>query len=181
MVVLVMEALLLQKRTSKIAMLVHLFLGSIEAAAAMGAFFFVVAGATWPWHAPAPLGDLLYRQGTTACLTAIVLMQMGNVFLCRSRRDSAFTQPLLRNRLLLTGVAAELVLILLIDYTRAGQAVFGTAPIGLAAWLVVVPFALAMLIAEEARKAIVRLRERRASVAPGQRPRGASVSGSTTS
>jgi hypothetical protein len=92
-------------------------------------------------------------------------MQMANVFLCRNRRASAFTQSLTSNRLLLSGVVAELVLILLIDYTPAGQAVFGTAPIGLAAWLVVVPFALTMLIAEETRKAIVRLREQRASQA----------------
>ena len=88
-----------------------------------------------------------------------------NVFLCRSRRDSVFTQPLVRNRLLLTGVAAELLLLLLIDYTRAGQTVFGTAPIALAAWVAVVPFAVTMLIAEEARKAIVRLREQRVTEA----------------
>jgi hypothetical protein len=83
--------------------------------------------------------------------------------------------------LLLGGVAAELVLILLIDYTRAGQAAFGTAPIGGDAWLVVIPFALAMLIAEETRKAVVRLREQDASVMAGHRHREASVSGSTTS
>jgi sodium/potassium-transporting ATPase subunit alpha len=140
----------------------YLFLGSFEAAAAMGAFFFVVTGAAWPWRSPAILDDLLYRQGTTACLTAIVLMQMANVFLCRNRCASAFTQPLTSNRLLLSGVVAEFVLILLIDYTRVGQGMFGTAPIGVASWLVVVPFALTMLMEEEARKAIVRLRERRA-------------------
>ena len=139
----------------------YLFLGAFEAAAAMGAFFFVVTGKAWLWHAPATLDDLLYRQGTTACLTAIVLMQVVNVFLCRSCRDSVFMQPLFRNRLLLTGVAAELLLILLINYTRAGQAVFGTAPIGVDAWFAVVPFALTMLIAEEARKAVVRLRQQR--------------------
>jgi calcium-translocating P-type ATPase len=159
----------------------YLFLGSFEAAAAMGAFFFIVSGAAWRWSSPSTLDDLLYRQGTTACLTAIVVMQMVNVFLCRSRRASAFARPLTSNRLLLGGVAAELVLILLIDYTRAGQAAFGTAPIGGDAWLVVIPFALAMLIAEETRKAVVRLREQDASVMAGHRHREASVSGSTTS
>jgi calcium-translocating P-type ATPase len=159
----------------------YVFLGAFEAAAAMGAFFFVVNGAAWRWNSASPLDDLLYRQGTTACLTAIVVMQMVNVFLCRSRRASAFAQPLTGNRLLLGGVGAELVLILLIDYTRAGQAAFGTAPIGVDAWLVVMPFALTMLIAEEARKAVLRRREPSAGVMSRQCPRGASVSGSTTS
>jgi magnesium-transporting ATPase (P-type) len=155
----------------------YLFLGSFEAAAAMSAFFFVVTGAAWPWNSPSTQADLLYRQGTTACLTAIVLMQVVNVFLCRNRRASVFTQRLTNNRLLLSGVLAEVVLILLIDYTRAGQAVFGTAAIGPSAWLVVVPFALAMLIAEEVRKAVVRVREgashrsRRRPLAPRERGR----------
>jgi calcium-translocating P-type ATPase len=137
----------------------YLFLGAFEAIAAMAAFFFVATGAAWPWHAPATLSDVVYRQATTACLTAIVLMQMVNVFLCRSRRASVFTQPLTGNRLLIGGVLAELLLILLIDYTGVGQGVFGTAGIGVAPWLLVVPFALTMLIAEETRKVIVRLRE----------------------
>jgi magnesium-transporting ATPase (P-type) len=94
-----------------------------------------------------------------------MLMQMLNVFLCRSDRRSIFAHRLTNNRLILSGVAAELVLILLIDYTPAGQAVFGTAPIALGSWLMVIPFALTMLIAEEARKAAVRLRTQRAGEA----------------
>ena len=48
--------------------------------------------------------------------------------------------------------AVELALILAIDYTPWGNAVFGTARILLAAWLFRLPFALAMLLLEEARK-----------------------------
>jgi hypothetical protein len=44
----------------------------------------------------------------------------------------------------------------LIDYTPIGHALFGTAPIGWTAWLIVLPFAMAMLVLEEARKAFVR-------------------------
>jgi hypothetical protein len=44
------------------------------------------------------------------------------------------------------------VLILLIVYTPAGNALFGTAPITWRAWMFVVPFGLAMLVFEEARK-----------------------------
>jgi sodium/potassium-transporting ATPase subunit alpha len=45
---------------------------------------------------------------------------------------------------------------LLIVYTEPGNALFGTAPLPVEAWLLVVPFALAMLVLEEARKWAVR-------------------------
>jgi hypothetical protein len=57
------------------------------------------------------------------------------------------------------GILAEVALILLIDYTAPGNAVFGTAPIGFATWVFVLPCALAMLLLEEVRKAIVRSRD----------------------
>jgi magnesium-transporting ATPase (P-type) len=98
----------------------------------------------------------LYRQATTACLTAIVLMQVVNVHLCRSRTSSTFSLSPFGNRLITVGIAAEVVIILLIDYTPAGHFLFGTAPIGWSAWLIVLPFAAAMLVLEEARKAFVR-------------------------
>jgi sodium/potassium-transporting ATPase subunit alpha len=44
----------------------------------------------------------------------------------------------------------------LIDYTAAGQTLFGTAPIGLVSWDMILPFAVGMLILEELRKVIVR-------------------------
>ena len=104
--------------------------------------------------------DMRYRQATTACLTAIVLMQVVNVHLCRSRRTSIVSRPLFGNALITCGVVAEIGLILAIDYTAFGNAVFGTAAIGYEAWLVVLPFAVAMVAVEETKKAFVRWRER---------------------
>jgi magnesium-transporting ATPase (P-type) len=91
-------------------------------------------------------------------LTAIVLMQVVNVHLCRSRRTSIFSLPLFSNPLITTGIVGEIVIILMIDYTAAGQALFGTAPIDWRAWLTVLPFAIGMLMLEEARKAFMRSR-----------------------
>ena len=75
---------------------------------------------------------------------------------CRSRRTSVFSLPLFSNRLITAGIVVEMVIILLIDYTTAGHRLFGTAPIGWSAWLIVLPFAIAMLTLEEARKAFMR-------------------------
>jgi calcium-translocating P-type ATPase len=134
----------------------YLWLGLLEAAAAMAAFFFVLRAAGWNYGEALAADNPVYLQATTACLSAIIAMQVVNVFLCRSERGSTFTRGLFLNRLILVGIAAEIALILLIDYTPWGNRLFGTAPISINVWLYVVPFALAMLLLEELRKVLVR-------------------------
>jgi magnesium-transporting ATPase (P-type) len=138
------------------------FLGVIEAVAAMAAFFFVLSPAGWHGGHVLSASDQTYRAATTACLTAIVLMQVVNVHLCRTRRRSIVSERLFGNRVITTGIAIELIAILLIAYTPTGNAVFATAPIPLAVWGLALPFAASMLLLEEGRKAIVRLDAMRA-------------------
>jgi sodium/potassium-transporting ATPase subunit alpha len=133
----------------------YLFLGLIEGAAAMAAFFFVLHRGGWQGQELAR-NDPLYLQATTACLSAIIVMQVVNVFLCRSSSNSLFKLSPFSNRLIVVGVIVEIALILLIDYTPAGNAVFGTAPIPLAVWFFVLPFAMGMPVLEELRKWIMR-------------------------
>jgi len=141
----------------------YLGLGMMEAMAAMTAFVFVLTGAGWEWGTDLASTDQAYRQATTACLTAIVLMQIVNVHLCRSHTTSASPVALFRNRLINAGIVTELAVILLIDYTAAGNSLFGTAPIPVSAWLIVLPFGLAMAGLEELRKGAIRhARARRA-------------------
>jgi magnesium-transporting ATPase (P-type) len=134
----------------------YLFLGPIEAVAAMAAFFFVLRGAGWIYGTPLEASDPLYRQATTACLTAVIVMQIVNVFLCRHDRESSLRIRLGTVKWVLLAVVTEVAVILLLNYTRAGNAVAGTAPIALSVWLFVVPFAVAMLVLEEVRKAVAR-------------------------
>lgn len=125
---------------------------------ALAAFFFVLHSGGWNYGAVLAANDLLYLQATTACLTAIVLMQVLNVYLCRSERDSLLANGLFTNPLILWGIGAELGLALFIVYTPWGNLLFGTAPISGAVWLWVLPFAGALVVLEEARKAWVRRR-----------------------
>ncbi len=132
------------------------FLGILEAAAAMAVFFFVLLSGGWSYGQALPSSALLYRQATTACLSAIVVMQVVNVFLCRSQRDSMFRRGMFDNKMILAGVAVELGLIIAIDYTPLGHTLFGTVAIGIGVWLFILPFALGMLVLEEARKTFAR-------------------------
>jgi len=139
-----------------LALRAYLFLGAIEAAIAMGAFFLVLHDVGWRYGQPLGSRDPLYLQATTACLSAIVVLQVVNVFLCRSAYRSIFSTGILGNRLIGGGVLVEIVLVAAIDYTPWGNFIFGTAPIGAHVWIFVLPFAAAMLVAEEIRKRIVR-------------------------
>jgi magnesium-transporting ATPase (P-type) len=91
-------------------------------------------------------------------LSTIIVMQIVNVFLCRSAARSVFSTGLLGNALIILGVMSEIAILLLINYTAWGNALLGTAPIGEAVWVFVIPFAAGMLILEEARKWLARKR-----------------------
>lgn len=134
------------------------FLGVFEAAAGMAAYSFVLLQGGWSYGEPLTADAPLYLQATTACLVAIVLLQIVNVFLCRDERTSLFTQTPLDNPLILVGIAFEIGMILAVIYTPPGNALFGTAPLGWQAWVFAGPFAAAMLAGEETRKWIVRAR-----------------------
>jgi calcium-translocating P-type ATPase len=134
----------------------YLFLGLLEAAAAMAAFFYVLHDGEWRYGQPLAADSTLYLQATTACLSTIIVMQVMNVFLCRHPRESVFRFPWLGNRLLLLGIALEITLILLIVYAPLGNSLFGTAPISIDVWLYAIPFAFAMLALDELRKVLLR-------------------------
>jgi sodium/potassium-transporting ATPase subunit alpha len=129
----------------------YLWLGVMEAAAAMSAYFLVLEDGGWRYGDPLAGTDPLYLQATTACLASIIVMQVVNVFLCRDAQESAFA-PLPRNRLIIAGIAVEIALILAIVYTPAGNTIFGTAPIAFEVWLFMLPFAGGLLVLEEGRK-----------------------------
>jgi magnesium-transporting ATPase (P-type) len=139
----------------------YLFLGPMQAVAAMAAFFFVLDRGGWSYGEALGATEPLYLQATTACLVTIVVMQIANVFLCRSPRLSIFALGAFSNRLVLAGILAELAITLLIVYTDLGNALFGTAPLAGELWLLPVPFAFGMLILEEGRKWLVRRRKQR--------------------
>ena len=136
----------------------YLFLGLFEAAAAMLVF------------ARARDDGLGYVASTTACLATVVVMQVANVFLCRSE-DRSIVEGLASNRLVFAGIATELALIAAIAYTSLGNRLFGTAPLPGRAWLWMLPFAFAMVLAEELRKLARRAVFSRRVRAPVPEPR----------
>jgi sodium/potassium-transporting ATPase subunit alpha len=136
----------------------YLYLGLMEALAGMSAYFYVMNQGGWSWPGELATGSTLYLQATTACLAGIIVTQIANVFVCRSASVSIVTLGILSNRLVLAGIALELLLAGFIIYTPVGNALFACAPIGWDVWLLLVPFALLLLVSDETRKYFIRRR-----------------------
>jgi magnesium-transporting ATPase (P-type) len=142
---------------------VYLWLGPLQAAAAMCAFFFVLRAGGWTYGEALATHAPLYLQATTACLAAIVVAQVVNVFACRDPEESLTGFGWRSNPLLLTGVAVEVALVLAIVYTPPGQAAFGTAPLPAQAWGLMIALGIGFGLLEETRKAVRRWRRAAAS------------------
>lgn len=134
----------------------YLYLGVWEACAGMTAYFFVMHSGGWSWIQPLAPSSTLYLQATTACLAGIVATQIANVFACRSATISIFSLGVFSNRLVLAGIATEVLLAAFIIYTPLGNSLFASAPIDIHVWLLLIPFAVLLLVFDETRKYIVR-------------------------
>lgn len=139
------------------------FLGPIEAAVSMamvplGAWLFM----SWAPGLPLPGGD--ERMELSAMLFAsIVLLQMANALECRSPRASAFGKGFFGNRLLLSAIGVELLSLLGFLYLPPLAAALGQLGLSLQQWALVAVSPFVLIAAEEARKSVVRLRNRKVS------------------
>jgi magnesium-transporting ATPase (P-type) len=132
------------------------FLGVLEAALAMGGFLWTYWRAGWRPGVPMAAEGPLYRRATTMTLGAIVAAQVGNVFACRTERASVFRVGLTSNRLVLLGVATEVVVLAGLLAVPPLRAVFGLALPQAGDWAPLLACPVVMLVAEEARKWVLR-------------------------
>jgi magnesium-transporting ATPase (P-type) len=141
-----------------------LWYGMIESVASMSAYFFLNWLHGWPGTPLAADGTLIYRMATTMTLAGVVATQVGAVMGCRTDRVSIFQIGFFTNRLVLWGIAAELTLLGTLIYVPFLQPIFNTAPIGLREWVYLFAWTPVIFLLDELRKAILRRRERRASL-----------------
>lgn len=99
-------------------------------------YFWKLSQTGWHWGitSTSPLfaaGTLCQRQAATMSFLGIVVMQVANVFVCRTERASVFQAGFFSNRLIFAGIAFELVFAAALVYIPLFQGVFGTAPVGI--------------------------------------------------
>jgi P-type Ca2+ transporter type 2C len=148
--------------TSGLLLRAYVWLGILQSAAAMAAFYFMYwTNGYWGRWIDLPGSGPLYRSATAMALGAIVATQIGNLFAQRTERTSSLHLPLFSNRLIWVGVVSELLLLAGIVYVPFLQGFIGTNSFPLHNWLFLFAWTPSLLIMDELHKALVRYRERR--------------------
>ncbi len=130
--------------------------GMIQAAAGFFSYFVILYSGGWEWGRDLPASDPLYRTAITGFFASIIICQVADVIICRTRRQSLFTVGVFTNRLVWLGIGTELVLLALIAYLPAFNTFFGTAPLEPWQLMLSVPFAIVILVGDEVRRVFVR-------------------------
>jgi Ca2+-transporting ATPase len=114
---------------------------------------------------PMMLGTLflfgLYAQddlgkALTISLTTLAVFQWFNAWNCRHERESIFSLGFWSNKYLLGATAIVVSLQLLAVYTPFLQNILHTEPLSIFEWLMIVPVAASIIVAEELRKFLAR-------------------------
>ena len=148
-----------------------LFLGVICAALEMAGFFYVLHKAGWSPGDPTGKGDPLhhaYQQATTMTFVGMVAGQIGTAFAARTERASLRSVGVFSNRLLLWGIAFELVLTAVLVYAPPFNALLGTAALSADELLFMAPFPFIVWGADELRRWLLRRRDRASVVSRGR-------------
>ena len=101
-----------------------------------------------------------FAHAQTVAFTTLVAFQWFHAFNARSRRNSLFSIGLFSNPWLLAGVAAAVVLQVLVIYLPPAQILFRTAPLTLADWGWILLVSSSVFILDELRKLVLHFTEK---------------------
>jgi len=137
----------------------YVYLGLSNTAAVLTGYFVVLVHGGWRLGKvlepiETAFTNPLHIKATTMIFVGIVVMQVANIFSCRSERLSAFRIGFWSNKLILVGIVFELLFTAVLMYVPLFQRVFTTTPLGFQDWLLLFGMMLVIFFMEEARKKI---------------------------
>jgi sodium/potassium-transporting ATPase subunit alpha len=143
----------------------YLFLGVLQATWSMTVFFLFLSANGWTWGAALAGDDPLYRAATGLTLVAVIFTQVANLVGRRSESHSGLDRGLLRNPLIVIGVAFALAFAGAALYWPPLAAVLGTDPPPLA-WVALAALGAPLFFAAD----LLRKRARRKSGSSPRQP-----------
>jgi len=137
----------------------YIVLGLLNTAAVLSAYYFVLYQGGWRPGMQLEPNDTaftnpLHLKATTIVFVGIVVMQIANIFACRSEKYSAFKIGFFNNKLILWGIVFELAFASVLIYVPFFQKIFNTTAIGWKEWGILFGFMIIVFFLEELRKSM---------------------------
>ncbi len=122
------EKLLTPQVLLQVLLIAYGLKGPIEALAGFFCYFAVLFEGGWNFGEQIANNNPLYMQTITAFFSAVIICQIANVFASRTRFQSVFTMGLFSNRMILLGIASELLILAFIIWNPFANLIFNTSP-----------------------------------------------------
>jgi Ca2+-transporting ATPase len=154
-----------------------LWLGPIESALCYTGFFLVYAlsGQLGGWTLPVFLGflpvvpvSMAYSLSVTVFHAGVIAAQIGNAFACRSETNRGSRLGWFSNRLILSGIAVEIAIILMLIYFPPLARLFNHVYLPIPFWGWLILYAPVLYGVEWIRKFTVRKISHRSNLAPAR-------------
>ncbi|WP_445476359.1 cation-translocating P-type ATPase [Methanococcoides methylutens] len=130
--------------------------GPIEALAGFTCYFAVLLDGGWTWGQALLSTELLYRQAIMAFFAAVIVCQIANLLVSRTRVESAFSKNMFTNKMILLAIVSELLILSMIMFHPFANKIFGTAPVSIEYIALAIPFAILLFLQDEIRKYYIR-------------------------
>jgi magnesium-transporting ATPase (P-type) len=121
------------------------------------AYFWILYKGGWHWGMRLEKSDVLFQNpqhlhAITMVFAGIVIMQIANIFACRSETKSAFRIGFFNNKLIVAGIIFELIFTICLIYLPFFQRIFNTSALSATDWILLILLMLFVFFAEEGRK-----------------------------
>jgi magnesium-transporting ATPase (P-type) len=141
----------------------YIVLGMLSTIATLGAYYLILFQGGWKPGMQLEPNDTtfinpLHLKAMTVLFVGIIVMQVANVFNCRSEKYSAFRVGFFSNKRIFWSIAISLAFTCILIYVPFFQKVFQTTAIGWSDWGILLVFAPLIFLAEELRKKLYRRR-----------------------
>ncbi|XP_075419677.1 potassium-transporting ATPase alpha chain 2 [Tenrec ecaudatus] len=94
--------------------------------------------------------------GYTAFFVAIMVQQIADLIIRKTRRNSIFQQGLFRNKVIWVGIASQVIIALILSYGLGSVTALNLTMLRPQYWFVAVPFAFLIWVYDEVRKFYIR-------------------------
>ncbi|XP_005372048.3 potassium-transporting ATPase alpha chain 2 [Microtus ochrogaster] len=99
----------------------------------------------------------LEYTGYTAFFVAIMMQQIADLIIRKTRRNSIFQQGLFRNKVIWVGIASQIIVALILSYGLGSVTALSFTMLRAQYWFVAVPHAILIWVYDEMRKLFIRL------------------------